>query len=60
MFAALEGREFMKSSPAALRQVMVKLVKTVQFAKADGIGSLSMVSTVTEIKLVKRGNKAGG
>ena len=60
MFAALEGREFMKSSPAALRQVMVKLVQTVHFAKADGIGSLSMVSIVTEIKLVKRGSKAGG
>ena len=60
MFAALEGREFMKSSPAALRQVMVKLVQTVHFAEADGTGSLSMVSAVTEIKLVKRGSKAGG
>lgn len=39
---------------------MVKLVQTVHFAKADGIGSLSMVSIVTEIKLVKRGSKAGG
>lgn len=55
------GRKFTKSSQLHRRQVMVQTCEYChKFARVEGIGSLSMVSMVTDHEAVQSGNEEGG
>lgn len=54
MFPVLEDSEFMKLSPAAQKARDGTNLRTVQFAKGDGVGSLSRVSVVTDPKVCEK------